>query len=429
MKGLDYMQSFLASRKGHLAGFILMYLLLTVEYYRFVYRNYQELMGFDLAGDAVTIVVGLAMVAMMVWVMFFLPGEDNGLYAVSMIVALLYCLPAIVMYQIGGTSVFVPLYSILFFVLLRVPLKLKSGQWTLPRIPVRWQRYVLPGVCLLCLLPFPLAYGWHLDFSLFGMGTETYAVREAVSAKGNLLTAYLLGPLRMVLLPMLIVYGLTDFRKSWWMTLAGVVGMLFLFLLNPQKSIFFAVAVVLMMFLFKSHYAKAGLILYGLAGACVASVLLNVATGHLMAESIVVRRLFFIPVLVSDNYFAFFDGNPMYLSHSFLRHWFDYPYDMEPSRMIGYVMYDRLTTNCNTGIVADGFMNFGHPGAIVFVLLGALFVRCVEWQMDNARFFGLLALLVFTFLNSALFTTLLTHGGLVLLLAACFLIPKTGQEQ
>lgn len=412
-----------------LAGFLSMYLLLVVEYYRFVYPYYWNLMGFALTGNALTIGIGLAMVALVVWVMFFLPGEDGALNALSMIVALLFCLPAIVMYQIGGTSLFVALYSLLFFVMLRVPLRLTVGQWRLPHFPVRWQRYILPAVCLLCLLPFPLAYGWHLDFSLFSMGEETYAAREAIASKGNLLTAYLMGPLRMVLLPMLIVYGLTDFKRNWWMAILGIMGMLFLFLLNPQKSIFFSIGVVLAMYLFKSYYAKAGFILYALLAACGLSVLLNIATGHLLAESIVIRRLFFIPVLVSDHYFTFFDGNPMYLSHSFLRGWFDYPYDMEPSKLIGYVMYNRTTTNCNTGIVADGFMNFGHIGAILFVALGALFIRCVERPMGNARFFGLLALLVFTFLNSALFTTLLTHGGLVLLLAACFLIPQKCEDE
>ena len=97
--------------------------------------------------------------------------------------------------------------------------------------------------------------------------------------------------------------------------------------------------------------------------------------------------------------------------------------------MIGSMMYNRTITNCNTGIVGDGFMNFGHLGALLFVAIGALFVRCVEAQMPNARFFGLLALLVFTFLNSALFTTLLTHGGLVLLVAGCFLIPPSRQAE
>ena len=156
MRIADFGHRMLVSKMAHMGVFLALYVLLAVEYVRFVYRNYSYLMGFDLRLNPVAIMTGLLFLAILVWVMFATPRPDEGAYAVSMIVALLYCLPAIVMYQIGGTSVFVPLYSILFFVLLRVPLKLKPGQWTLPRIPVRWQRYVLPGVCLLCLLPFPL---------------------------------------------------------------------------------------------------------------------------------------------------------------------------------------------------------------------------------------------------------------------------------
>ena len=407
-----------------MAAFAAMYVLLAVEYYRFVYINYYYLMGFEFRPEPVAVVAGFFMLAMAMTAVFILPGEDRGSYALSMLVALLLCLPSTVMYQFGGVSVFVPLYALLFLLLLRTPL-LDMGRWRLPRLPVRYQRYLLPALCLLCLLPFPLAYGLEgIDLSFFAMGEETYDVRAAVSERDTLLTAYLLGPLRMVLLPMLIVYGLTDLKRSWWMSLLGVAGLLFLFLLNPQKSIFFGIAVVLAMYLFRSYRAKAGMILYGLAAACLTAALLNVATGHLMAESIVLRRLFFIPVIVSDNYFTFFDGHPMLLSHSVLGHWVDYPYQLEPSRMIGEMMYNRAETNCNTGIVGDGFMNFGHVGAVLFVAAAALFVRCVEGQMQNARFFGLTALLVYTFLNSALLTTLLTHGGLVLLAAVCFLIPE-----
>ena len=423
-KVVDIITRAVSSRGGQMAAFAAMYVLLAVEYYRFVYINYYYLMGFEFRPEPVTVVAGFFMLAIAMAAVFILPGEDRGSYALSMLVALLLCLPSTVMYQFGGVSVFVPLYALLFLLLLRTPL-LDMGRWRLPRLPVRYQRYLLPALCLLCLLPFPLAYGLEgIDLSFFAMGEETYDVRAAVSERDTLLTAYLLGPLRMVLLPMLIVYGLTDLKRSWWMSLLGVAGLLFLFLLNPQKSIFFGIAVVLAMYLFRSYRAKAGMILYGLAAACLTAALLNVATGHLMAESIVLRRLFFIPVIVSDNYFTFFDGHPMLLSHSVLGHWVDYPYQLEPSRMIGEMMYNRAETNCNTGIVGDGFMNFGHVGAVLFVAAAALFVRCVEGQMQNARFFGLTALLVYTFLNSALLTTLLTHGGLVLLAAVCFLIPE-----
>ena len=422
-----------------------MYVLMAVEYRRFVFPNYQHLMGFQFVLSPLPIILGVLFLALLVYLLFFMRrSERDELYPVAMIVALLFCLPAIVMYQFGGITVFVPLYGLLFLGLLCLPIGLprpllKEGRG-LPRFlrayrgvhpytkEGNWRKGVLPVVCLLCLLPFPLAFGWNLDFSLLGMGEEIYDVRAEVATKNTLLTAYLLGPLRMVLLPMLIVYGLTDLKHSWWMTLLGVCALVFLYLLNPQKSIFFAIPVVLAMFCFKDWRAKAGVVLYGLLLACAATALMHIATGALLPESIVLRRLFFIPILVCDNYFSFFDGNPLYLSHSVLGHWIDYPYDLEPSRVIGQVMYgSEAVTNCNTGVLGDGFMNFGHIGAILFVALCALYIRIECAVMDNPRFFGLVALLVYTFLNSALFTTLLTHGGLVLLLASLFFIPK-GKE-
>ena len=289
-KVVDIVTRAVSSRGGQMAAFAAMYVLLAVEYYRFVYVNYYYLMGFDFRLEPVAVVAGFFMLAVAMAAMFLLPGEEKGSYALSMLVALLLCLPSTVMYQFGGVSVFVPLYALLFLLLLRTPL-LDMGRWRLPRLPVRYQRYLLPALCLLCLLPFPLAYGLEgIDLSLLTMGEETYDVRAAVSERDTLLTAYLMGPLRMVLLPMLIVYGLTDLKRNWWMSLLGVGGLLFLFLLNPQKSIFFGIAVVLAMYLFKSYRAKAGMILYGLAAACLAAALLNVATGHLMAESIPLLR-------------------------------------------------------------------------------------------------------------------------------------------
>ena len=170
----------LVSKMAHMGVFLALYVLLAVEYVRFVYRNYSYLMGFDLRLNPVAIMTGLLFLAILVWVMFATPRPDEGAYAVSMIVAVMFCLPAIVMYQLAGTSGFIPLYTLLFLILLRTPL-LRLQPWPLPRIPVRWQRWVLPAVCVLCLLPFPLAYGFHLDWSVFSMGSHTYEVRAEVA--------------------------------------------------------------------------------------------------------------------------------------------------------------------------------------------------------------------------------------------------------
>ena len=140
--------------------FLAMYALLAVEYYRFVYLNYYYLMGFDFVAAPVPILVGLLMLAVVTIVMFGKCDAVSGKcevasanYAVSMIVALLFCLPSIVMYQFGRVTPMVALYSMLFLILLRTPL-LKVGRWNLPHVPVKYQRYLLPTICLLCLL-------WH----------------------------------------------------------------------------------------------------------------------------------------------------------------------------------------------------------------------------------------------------------------------------
>jgi hypothetical protein len=57
-----------------------------------------------------------------------------------------------------------------------------------------------------------------------------------------------------------------------------------------------------------------------------------------------------------------------------------------------------------------------------------LLIRFVDSTDYDSRYVGLVAVLMLTFLNGALFTTLLTHGGLLLIVAFFFLVPaETGR--
>lgn len=416
----DKLSHLLANRRGHLCGLLLFYLILFVEYYRFVYGYFSLRMGFEFAFDPVRVLIGFGMVALLLMLISWRSTSDR-LYVVTVVVALLCCFPQIVMYQIGNSSPFGSIYSLLLIVLLVVP-SLRLPRIASPRFSARRNIGVLLIITLLALVPFFVAYGLPTDFSVFGLDEHIYEVRQ--KAVGSLFTAYLQGPLCKVLLPLLLLFGLENVRKRWMLFLVGLVGMLYLFMVNPEKSIFFSIFVVLVCYFFKDCYAKAGLLIYSLLALCVVSVLLNLFTGHLLAESIIIRRLFFIPALVTDAYFAFFDGAPVMLSHSFLGSVFEYPYNVEPSHLIGQMMYGRSTINCNTGIIADGFMNFGHIGALLFVAMTAFVFHFVEACDYDSRYFGLVFLMVFTFLNSAFFTTLLTHGGLVLMAVFLLVVPK-----
>lgn len=421
----ERLSQLLANRRGHLFGLLAFYLLLFVEYYRFVYGSFSLRMGFAFAFDPVRVLIGFGMVALLL-VMLSLRSSSDRMYAVSVVVALLSCLPQIVLYQLGGSSPFGSLYALLLLLLLAIP-ALKIPRLRVPKISAGRSVGILLILTLLSLVPFFVAYGLPTDLSVFAMDGHIYETRREAVQQGTLLTAYLQGPLCKVLLPLMMLFGIGDVRKRWSLLLVGLAGMLYLFMSNPEKSIFFSVFIVLACYLFRDCYAKAGMLIYGLLAVCVLSVLVHLFTGSLMAESIVVRRLFFIPALVTEAYFAFFAGDPVCLSHSVLGSLIEYPYAVEPSHLVGQMMYGRSTINCNTGIIADGFMNFGHIGALLFVAMTAFVLHLVEACDYDSRFFGLVFLLLYTFLNSAFFTTLLTHGGLFLLLVLLFFSIKNPQ--
>ncbi|MCQ2295474.1 MAG: hypothetical protein MJZ67_07455 [Bacteroidales bacterium] len=420
---VQQLNKLLSSHCAHALALLALYLLLLAEYYRFVYRHFFYLMGFDFRLHPVSFLVGLLLLGVVFGSLFAVPQRRQGLYLLSLLVAALFCIPQIILFQVGKATPFGSLYSVLFLMLLSTPL-LQLPPCSVPQLPGRLRLWAAPLLVLLASVPFVLTYGFHFDLSLFALSSHTYDVRSQALSQGNIFTAYLLGPLTKVLLPLLLVMGLTQWCRRWWLAVLAVGLMLYLFLITPQKSILFSIVLVMACCLGRNCYVKSGLVLYGLLALVLVSVGLNISTGHILAESIIVRRLFFIPALVADNYYVFFQDHPVLLSHSFLGSFFHYPYPLDPSHLIGQVMYNRTITSCNTGIMADGFMNFGHLGAILFVVLGALVLRFIDSLHCSSRYIGLVVVLLFSFLNGAFFTAMLTHGGLLLVLVMALLVPR-----
>lgn len=412
----------LGNRRGHAVALLLLYLLLLVEYYGFIYSNYFSLMGFDYRFNPVAFLSGLLMLAAAVAMLAAVPGDKGRLYTVGVVVAMLFCLPQIVLFQIGKAQPYGALYSLLLLFLVTTPL-LRLPQARTPRLPARWLWWLLPLLAVLALIPFVKAYGLSFNLHRFSLGQDIYQARAAASARGTTATDYLLGPLTRLMLPLMLVYGLCCLRRRWWMVVLALALTLYLFFITPQKTILFSLGLVAVCFFFRNNFAKAGMLLYGLLLLCGLAVALRLATHAVMLESIVVRRLFFIPAIVQENYFTFFEHHPVCLSHSFLSGLFDYPYQLDPPHLIGQMMYNRPTTSCNTGVTGDGFMNFGHAGAFLFTAVAALLIRLVDSTGYDSRYIGLVAVLMLTFLNGALCTTLHTHGGLLLIVAFFFLVP------
>ena len=155
----------LANRRGHVAALALFYLLLSVEYYRFVYGCFSLRMGFQFGYTPVTLLVGFFLMVLLGLVLYFMPERDDNRYAVSMIVGLLGCIPQTILYQIGQASIFGSLYALLFVVLLSIP-SLRIPPFRLSRLSEGRRLWLVALLCVVAMLPFVLNYGLPRDLSV-----------------------------------------------------------------------------------------------------------------------------------------------------------------------------------------------------------------------------------------------------------------------
>ena len=81
--------------------------------------------------------------------------------------------------------------------------------------------------------------------------------------------------------------------------------------------------------------------------------------------AILLQRLIATPGLLTGMYVEFFSAHPKaMLAHSVLAPFLAYPYDREPSFLIGRAYFGSETVQANANIWADGYANFGWAGDV-----------------------------------------------------------------
>lgn len=156
----------------------------------------------------------------------------------------------------------------------------------------------------------------------------------------------------------------------------------------------------------------------------IVSLLFHIFMNADFMGSLLIRRTFFVPAQLSFYYYDFFSNHQhLSLSHSILKTYFDYPYDLPPSHLIGKVYFDKPEMSANNGIVADAFMNFGIWGIIIWFFLLTVLLKLtdkVTYMKNKKVLWPIIIVSFYTMVNGAFFTTLLTHGLIIALLIAYF---------
>lgn len=309
--------------------------------------------------------------------------------------------------------------------------------------PLRIHRFQRPlflsllfAVCLLGLGYLAVLLG--RNFQLVSLD-KIYDLRnesaQSLVDAGSAIAGYVFNWLTGAILP--FVMALAVIRRSWLLGVVGVAGYVFLFGVWGSKATLLApMAIMAFAWLFRDSRRLLPRQLIG--GFCVL-LLLPITLMILDVEardfsmgwliSLVHQRTFSSSALLIPQYLGFFQDNPHTLgSHIGLVGLFvNYPFEQGVPTTVGLYIYGApVTANVNYW-AQDGISSFGLWGVVLIAMLASIvfwLLDCVAYGLDP-RFTTLcVAFAAMNLSDTSLFTTLLT-GGLGIIILAFALAPRS----
>lgn len=193
--------------------------------------------------------------------------------------------------------------------------------------------------------------------------------------------------------------------------------------ISSHKGILFYPLLVIFVWLWVRTTGAIAVIAAAMTAMVLLSLLAYLVIGDTWLGALLIRRVFFVPSLLTFKYYEFFSQNELvFWSNSILSAFREYPYDVNTARVIG--QYLGGNANANNSFLATGYMHAGVAGVVFYgVLVGMLF-RLID-SVANRGVPTWVAVAVITIPGESLLsssdlpTALLTHGmGISLLLMA-----------
>lgn len=274
------------------------------------------------------------------------------------------------------------------------------------------------------------AFGLHFRYVPLA---EVYSVRsqfEETLSHTSPLVAYAVCWQMYVINPLLMTIGFTSRRL--FPTLIGLLGQFAIYSITGFRDVLFSAAFLLYLLWAMRRGKPFGTRLVVSWTAIFASAAALDFFGYSRTFSgLIQERMTGTPGLLTGYYYEFFSTHPKaLLGHSIFKSIVNYPYALEPRRMIGYVYYHDSGMSANANFWADAFANFGYVGIVCFTLL----LGFVMWLYDSSAAKGnryvtalVIALPAFAVANSGLLTSLLTHG-IALAILLMYLMPPPMDE-
>ena len=308
-------------------------------------------------------------------------------------------------------------YHQAFFFVLYFLLKVRIDFSSIPVLNKTQALYLFLAITTIGLIPYLIVYGPHINLKNLVL-VDVYQTRAVMGKLSNPYFGYTYSVFTKIIIPLIIVFGLELKKKIW--VFVGAMYLILFYLFGAHKTVYVGLVVVLVFYRFSYVQSVKSLLKYSSILITVCVVLAFVGYDYPWILSF--RRVHFVPTLLDICYTDYFNDNFLYWSDSVLKRFVDYPYEVRATNIIGEVYFNRSDMSANNGFVSEGYMNFGTWGVLLNIFIVSLFFMILNSLKIPAKYFGLFVLTMFSFLSSSVFTVLLTHGGLALILVSIFVL-------
>jgi hypothetical protein len=378
----------------------------------FVVAPNYSYVGYSLHFSAYKYIISVILLALMFQPIAGLLSKISPSSLIILILNLAYFIPGCTLYAWHGLPdnffVFYAVYWILlmflhyFFPHLRVPFvtqRMTRGLFIIIIIFISLAGILISGVY----------NGFRLHFGLM----DVYHLRTIQKEMKLPTLVRYLQPLASIFLPIAIVYLLTKKEFVWGVALS-IIQML-LFALGGHKTTIFALFVAIFIYLFYKEKRSIWILWIVLFLNITALLEAMLSHGFSYTGIFFQYRTFFMPSMISSNFFDFFSTHEhVYLRDSILR-WigFHNPYGMPIPNLISGVYSGNYSTLANNGMCGDAFYQFGWTGLVIYPFLITLAIRLFEAcsrYLDIRIVITACILFSQAFINSPFFIVMLTNG-------------------
>lgn len=315
---------------------------------------------------------------------------------------------------------------VIMFNILLLNLMFRIPLIKIKRIKINNNNFWFLIIALSGLFYFYIFYKFGFKFHFSGL-SEAYEIRFSYREESDKLAKYFINWQTKVINPLLIAIGL--FRKKLSLIAIGIIGQVILFSISGHKAYLFSPILIFgLWFSLKNNGTRFGLrFSFSLFGMILLTFLVDILLNSSELTSMFVRRMIITPALLTGYYYDFFLNNPFVVwGHSFLSGIINYPYTLNPPFLIGGYYFGNTNVAANANILADGFANLGFIGMFfnTFILgMVLLIYDSISVNLDKSLMGMFLAVSAWNLADTALFTTILTHG-VFLVLIIVFLLPQ-----